>query len=131
MDSPIRTGARFFLVAGALSAAVAVAAGAFGAHALAEVVPSNRLQTFETAARYEMVHALALLLVGRMVGERPERALVWAGRLFFAGTLLFCGSLYLLVLTDTPWLGAITPLGGVAFIAGWLALAFAASQKTT
>jgi uncharacterized membrane protein YgdD (TMEM256/DUF423 family) len=129
--APRDTDARLFLVAGALSAAVAVAAGAFGAHVLDGVVPPGRIATFETAARYEMVHALALLLVGRMAVGRPSRWLEWAGRLFLVGTVLFSGSLYLLVLTETPWLGAITPLGGVAFIAGWLALAFSVSRETT
>ena len=122
--------ARMFLVVGALSAALAVGAGAFGAHALADAVPPGRLATFETAARYEMMHALALVLVG-LLAERnasgsAERGFRWAGRLFIAGTVLFSGSLYLLVLTETPWLGAVTPLGGVAFIAGWIALAAAA-----
>lgn len=133
MDSatPRGSDARLFLVAGALSAAVAVAAGAFGAHALDGVVPPGRIATFETAARYEMYHALALLLVGRMTVGRADRWLAWAGRLFLVGTVLFSGSLYLLVLTETPWLGAITPLGGVAFIAGWIALAFWAAKKTT
>ncbi len=129
--TPRDSDARLFLIAGALSAAVAVAAGAFGAHALDGVVPPVRIATFETAARYEMYHALALLLVGVLLDRRADRWLGWAGRLFLAGTALFSGSLYLLVLTETPWLGAITPLGGVAFIAGWLALARAVGRKTT
>ncbi len=118
--------ARLFMVAGALSAALAVGAGAFGAHALGDTVSPARLATFETAVRYEMVHALALLLVGVLVERWSDARLRWAGWLFLAGTVLFSGSLYLLVLTDTPWLGAVTPLGGVAFIAGWLLLAWAA-----
>src|SRR5690606_8162070 len=121
---PLDDTARLFVVAGALSAALAVAAGAFGAHALAEAVPPGRLATFETAVRYEMYHALALLVVGRLKARYGGRRLRWAGWLFLVGTVLFSGSLYLLVLTDTPWLGAVTPLGGVAFIAGWLALAW-------
>lgn len=123
--------ARLFLVAGALSAAVAVVAGAFGAHALEGAVPPERLATFEKAARYEMYHALALLLVGWMSRRPGGRRLRWTGGLFLAGTVLFSGSLYLLVLTDAPWLGAVTPLGGVAFIAGWLALAWSVGRKTT
>ena len=130
MDSVAPPRARLFLVAGALSAAVAVAAGAFGAHALDGVVSPARIGTFETAARYEMYHALALLFVGWMMLHRADQILRWAGRLFLTGTVLFSGSLYLLVLTDTPWLGAITPLGGVAFIAGWLVLAFWAARQT-
>ena len=123
--------ARLFVAAGALSAGLAVAAGAFGAHALAEAVPPNRLDTFETAARYEMVHALALVLVGMLIDRRADRRFRWAGWLFLAGTVLFSGSLYLLVLTDTPWLGAVTPFGGVAFISGWLVLASSAWRGTT
>lgn len=123
--------ARLFIAAGALSAAVAVAAGAFGAHALADAVPAARLATFETAARYEMVHALALVLVGLLGERRADRRLRWAGGLFLAGTVLFSGSLYLLVLTDTPWLGIVTPFGGVAFITGWLVLAASAWRGTT
>lgn len=123
--------ARLFVAAGALSAGLAVAAGAFGAHALADAVPPNRLATFETAAQYEMVHALALVLVGVLLDRRADRRFRWAGWLFLAGTVLFSGSLYLLVLTDTPWLGAVTPFGGVAFIGGWLVLAASAWRGTT
>jgi len=115
---------RRFLLLGAVFAAIAVAAGAFGAHALAERVTPERLQTFETAVRYQMYHALALLACG-LLGEAWRRSLDVAAWLFTAGILIFSGSLYLLVLTDTAWLGAITPIGGVAFISGWIALAVA------
>ncbi len=115
---------RRFLLLGAVFAAIAVAAGAFGAHALAERVTPERLQTFETAVRYQMYHALALLACG-LLGEAWRRSLDAAAWLFTAGILIFSGSLYLLVLTDTAWLGAITPIGGVAFISGWIALAVA------
>ena len=115
---------RRFLLLGAVFAAIAVAAGAFGAHALAERVTPERLQTFETAVRYQMYHALALLACG-LLGEGWRRSLDVAAWLFTAGILIFSGSLYLLVLTDTAWLGAITPIGGVAFISGWIALAVA------
>ena len=131
MTDPGSHVARFFLIAGALSAAFGIAAGAFGAHGLRGAVPLERLATFETAARYQVYHALALVLVGVLAQRGPgRRGLRWAGGLFLAGTVLFAGSLYLLVLTDTPWLGAVTPLGGAAFIGGWLALAWAARHET-
>lgn len=116
---------RLFVVAGALSAFVAVAAGAFGAHALRATLSTELLEAFETAARYQMYHALALLAVG-LVARRPTRAACLAGWLFLAGTVLFSGSLYLLSLSGARWVGAITPLGGLAFLAGWLALAWSA-----
>lgn len=118
--------AQFLLVAGALAAAIGVAAGAFGAHSLASSVSPDRLATFKTGVEYQMYHALALLLVGWIRFTWNIPALSWAGGLFLAGIFLFSGSLFLLVLTDTPWLGAVTPLGGVAFILGWLLLAWAA-----
>ncbi len=124
-------GVRLFLTAGALSAAVAVAAGAFGAHALDGVVSPSRLATFETAARYQMTHALGLVLVGVLMERRASRWLKRSGWLFVVGTVLFSGSLYALVLLDAPWLGAVTPLGGVAFIAGWGMVAWAMAEEKT
>jgi uncharacterized membrane protein YgdD (TMEM256/DUF423 family) len=104
-------------VAGALG----VGLGAFGAHGLKNVVSDpSLLDTWETAARYHLVHALALGLVAAHPGQPRV-----AGGLFLLGMLLFSGSLYTLVLTEQRWLGAITPLGGLALIAGWLVLAFA------
>lgn len=117
--------ARFFLLFGAVAAGLAVAAGAFGAHALEARLSPERLQTFETAVRYQMYHALALLFVGWAAQELGGAAVLWAGGCFIGGILVFSGSLYLLVLTDTGWLGAITPLGGAAFLAGWALLAWA------
>jgi uncharacterized membrane protein YgdD (TMEM256/DUF423 family) len=116
---------RGFAVAGSLSAFVAVLAGAFGAHALRQRLPSDLLAVFETGARYQMYHALALLFVAWAVTQwspaaAPLRA---AGWLFIGGTALFSGSLYLLALTGWRWWGAVTPIGGVLFLAGWLALA--------
>ena len=113
-----------FGVLGALLAALAAAAGAFGAHGLRELLPPERLDVFETAARYQMYHALALLVVAWAADRWPKGAAPLAGGLFLAGIVLFSGSLYLLSLTGTRWLGAVTPLGGVAFLAGWLALAW-------
>jgi len=118
-----------FVALGALSGALAVAAGAFGAHALEGAVPPERLATWETAAHYHLVHALALVAVGLVSAHRRHRPMRLAGWLFLAGTVLFAGSLYGLVLLDLPALGAVTPLGGLAFIAGWLALAWSGGRQ--
>jgi uncharacterized membrane protein YgdD (TMEM256/DUF423 family) len=115
---------RLFFGIGALSALVSVAAGAFGAHALRARLTPEYLAVFETAARYQMYHAVGLL-VTRWPGALP----VWAGWLFVAGTVLFSGSLYALALTGARWLGAITPLGGIAFLAGWLCLALSTRAR--
>ncbi len=120
--------ARRFLIAGCILGGLAVAAGAFGAHSLRDLVTPERLSVFETAVRYQMYHALALLAVAWLSERVDGRMASTAGYLFVVGTLIFSGSLYLLVLTGVTWLGAITPLGGVAFIAGWIALAFAAAR---
>jgi uncharacterized membrane protein YgdD (TMEM256/DUF423 family) len=117
---------RIFLGLGAISGFLGVAAGAFGAHALRDRLSTEYLAVFETAARYQMYHALALLVVALLLWVRPLGTLQWAGWLFVVGTTLFSGSLYALVLTGTRWLGAITPLGGVAFLAGWICLALSA-----
>jgi uncharacterized membrane protein YgdD (TMEM256/DUF423 family) len=113
---------RLFAGAGAASAFLAVAAGAFGAHALRERLPADRLTIFETAARYQMYHALALLAVAWAVTRWPGSPARAAGWCFIAGTVLFSGSLYLLAATGTRWLGAITPFGGLLFLLGWAAL---------
>jgi len=105
---------------GALSAGIAVAAGAFGAHALRARVDARALEVFETAARYQMYHALALLFVAWLAERAPASGAAHvAGWAFVVGTVLFSGSLYLMTLTGMTWLGAITPLGGVAFLLGW------------
>ena len=117
---------RHFLAIGAVSAFIAVAAGAFGAHALRGAVSPDRLEVWETAARYQMYHALGLLLVGylTMTGQKVAGSARLTGWLFVVGTLLFSGSLYALTVTGVTLLGAITPLGGVAFLAGWGLLAW-------
>ncbi len=117
---------RLFAILGAASAFVSVLAGAFGAHALRGRLSPDSLATFETAAKYEMYHALALLGVAWAVTRWPGALTHWAGWLFVIGTVLFSGSLYALALSGTRWLGAITPFGGVAFLAGWICLGFAA-----
>ena len=117
---------RLFFSLGCLSAGLAVAFGAFGAHALKLRLTPELLAVFETGARYQMTHALALLAVAWAATQWPGRAVTVAGWLFALGTLLFSGSLYVLALTGMRWLGAITPLGGGAWLAGWLCLACAA-----
>ena len=117
---------RTFLLLGALSAGLAVAFGAFGAHALRARLSPADLATFETGVRYQMYHALALLAVAWIAAQVPGALPRAAGWLFVAGTVVFSGSLYVLVLTGQRWLGAVTPLGGVAFLAGWACLALAA-----
>lgn len=114
---------RPWAVAGAVLALLGVAGGAFGAHLLGDRISATRLDTFETAVRYQMYHALGLLVVG--LAGRPTPGFVWAGRLFVAGILIFSGSLYTLVLTGIGWWGAVTPVGGACFLAGWAALATA------
>lgn len=119
---------RLFLTIGALSAGVSVAAGAFGAHALKDRVEPRLLEVFETGARYQMYHALALVAVAWVISRSPGALGTAAGWLFVAGTLLFSGSLYAMTFTGIRALGAITPLGGVCFIAGWICLALAAKN---
>jgi uncharacterized membrane protein YgdD (TMEM256/DUF423 family) len=115
---------RTFALLGALSAFVAVAAGAFGAHGLKSRLTPDLLAVFETGARYEMFHALALLAVAWAQTRWPGGATTASGWFFVAGTLLFSGSLYALALTGARWMGAITPFGGLALLLGWLCLAW-------
>jgi len=116
-----------FLLWGAIFGGLAVALGAFGAHALAGRLNAADLSTFETAVRYQFYHALALLGVAAVLGRWPQSgAAMLAGWLFVAGVVIFSGSLYALVFSGVRWLGAITPIGGVAMIAGWVSLAVVA-----
>lgn len=116
-----------FYLLGALSAGLGVALGAFGAHALRARLSSERLATFETGVRYQLYHAFGLLLIAAAASAWPDSLwLTIAGWAFTAGTLLFSGSLYLLALSGQRRWGAITPLGGLAFIAGWICAALAA-----
>ncbi|MET6996166.1 DUF423 domain-containing protein [Chitinophaga defluvii] len=120
-----------FLVWAAVLGALAVIFGAFGAHKLKELVPAETVSTFQTGVTYQFYHVFALLAVGILFAHIPGTQLVWAGRCFIIGTILFSGSLYLLTMlkmTDTVGLrgiGAITPIGGVFFIAGWVCLLLA------
>ena len=117
---------RALAVAGAVLAFLAVAAGAFGAHALEGRLASDALEVFETAARYHAYHALALLATAALAARWPDPWWGWAGGLFLAGVVIFSGSLYALAMSGVRWLGAITPIGGLAMLAGWLAAAAAA-----
>lgn len=117
---------RTFVTLGALLGLLAVAAGAFGAHALRERLAAPDLAIFETAARYQMVHSLALLFVGLAAGRSSGALWGAAGWLLVVGTLVFSGSLYLLALGGVRWLGAVTPAGGICLLAGWGCLALAA-----
>ena len=111
---------------GAILGFIGVAAGAFGAHALKGRLSPELLTVFETGARYQLYHSLALLAAGLGQARCPSPLWSWAGALFGVGVLLFSGSLYLLALTGVRWLGAITPFGGLALLAAWLLLAIAA-----
>jgi uncharacterized membrane protein YgdD (TMEM256/DUF423 family) len=115
---------RKFGYLGAVLAGLSVAAGAFGAHSLKGIISVDMLVVFETAVRYQMYHALALLVVSGMLNHLPERGLRVVGWCFVAGIVLFSGSFYVVALTSTRWVGAITPLGGVAYLAGWVTLAW-------
>jgi len=113
------------MASGAVVGFVGIAAGAFGAHALRTRITPDMLDIYETAVRYQMYHAIALLLAGFMALRLYSPALTAAGLLFLAGIVIFSGSLYLLALTGARWWGAVTPIGGLAFLAGWLSLAWA------
>ena len=120
---------KIFILLGSLSAFLGVALGAFGAHGLKNKVTPDMLSVWETAVLYHLVHAIGLLLIGILCHLMPAVPLLRnAGWSILVGTLLFSGSLYVLVLTDTKPLGMITPLGGIAFLAGWLLLAMGAWQ---
>ena len=120
------------LFLGASFAGLGVAAGAFGAHMLKPVLDTTMLGVFETAVRYQMYHALALCVVA-MLDERPHRksGLAVVGWLFVAGVILFSGSLYILSVSGIRWVGAFTPLGGAAWIAGWILMAWTAMRSRT
>ena len=113
---------RFFFSAGAIAAFVAVALGAFGAHSLKEKLSPDMLAIFEVGVRYQMYHALGLLALAWAMTRWPEADLNNAGWAFIIGSIIFSGSLYLLSTTGVRWLGAITPIGGLAFLAGWAIL---------
>lgn len=116
---------RLFIRLGAVAGFVGVALGAFGAHALRARLSADHLAAFETGVRYQLLHALALVLVGVLIGRRPAPLTTAAGWCFTLGIVLFSGSLYVLSITGTTAVGVVTPLGGLCFLAGWACLALA------
>lgn len=118
-----------WLVTGALAAGIGVGLGAFGAHGLRTRVEPQMLAVFETGVRYQLYHAFAMIAVAWVLSRGPAPFASAAGWAFLVGTFLFSGSLYLLVLTGTRWLGAITPFGGISFILGWCLLAYQALRS--
>jgi uncharacterized membrane protein YgdD (TMEM256/DUF423 family) len=124
---------KFFIIAGAVNAMLAVILGAFGAHALKEKLSEKYLAIWETAVQYQMFHAIGLIVIGILMSSSllgPISQLNWAGWLLLAGIIIFSGSLYVLSITGIGILGAITPIGGVAFIVGWIMLIVAATKFT-
>ena len=120
---------RTLILWGALSLLAGVAAGAFGAHGLRQVVSPDMLAVWQTAVLYQMVHGLGLLALAALQGRLAAGPARWAGRFMVAGILIFSGSLYVLVLSGIKVLGAITPIGGVCFIVAWALLALAAWRR--
>ncbi len=114
---------KWILLAGSLNLALAVVLGAFGAHGLKEHLSEHALTTFQTAVDYHFIHALGLLIIGNIALRVNTRGITVSATLLLIGILIFCGSLYLLSIIGSRWLGAITPIGGMAFIIGWITLA--------
>ena len=126
-----------FIQYAAILGALSVILGAFGAHALKKIVEAEHLATFETGVRYQFYHTFALLATGILYRRMPGKLMEWAGILFISGIVLFCGSLYILTLLEATEnvglksIGAITPLGGLCFIAGWICLFIQAMKPNT
>ncbi|NLO79767.1 MAG: DUF423 domain-containing protein [Xanthomonadaceae bacterium] len=117
-----------FAVAGCLMF-LAVGAGAFGSHGLRNLVAPDRVEAWETAVLYHLVHGLALLVVALLHAWRPSKPLAWAWGFMLLGVCLFSGSIYTIVLTGARWLGPVTPLGGVTLMLSWLLLAWAGTRR--
>jgi uncharacterized membrane protein YgdD (TMEM256/DUF423 family) len=116
---------------GAFTAMLSVVFGAFGAHLLKDKLTADAMDVYKTAVQYHMFHAIGILLIALLMDRLPSPKLAeWSAKLLFAGIVLFSGSLYALALSGVKILGAITPLGGVAFIAGWICMALAARSET-
>ena len=120
---------RAFLIIAAVSGLIAVILGAFGAHALRGKLEPKLFDVFETGVRYQFFHTFALIAVALLIDKLGAAQLVPAGWLFVAGIVLFSGSLYLLAVKSWKWLGPVTPLGGLLFIAGWVMLLIAAARR--
>jgi uncharacterized membrane protein YgdD (TMEM256/DUF423 family) len=119
---------QIFFILGCGFAFLGTAAGAFGAHSLKATLEADRLMVFETGVRYQMYHAFGLIAVAWAVQQWSHGSIRWAGRFFVVGIVLFSGSLYLLSLSGTRWIGVFTPLGGLAFLIGWLLLGWGTRQ---
>jgi uncharacterized membrane protein YgdD (TMEM256/DUF423 family) len=121
---------RQFLIFSSILLALAVAFGAFGAHIVQDMLTPERFAVYQTGVQYHFYHALGLMMIGLAAMHLPEsNLLMWSGYSMLLGIVIFSGSLYLLTLTDTGWLGAVTPVGGVAFISGWILFALAAVRQ--
>jgi uncharacterized membrane protein YgdD (TMEM256/DUF423 family) len=124
-----------FIKTAAIAGLLSVALGAFAAHALKATISEQAVNIFETSVRYQFYHVFALLAAGMLYKEFPNRFIRWSGILFISGMVIFCGSLYILTyiksaeLSGLNWVGAITPLGGICFIAGWLFLLLGCNKK--
>jgi len=121
--------AKTIVMTASILLALAVALGAFGAHGLKSQLSTDMLQTFKTGVDYHFYHALGLLLIGILAVSYPSELVKWSAILLTAGIVLFSGSLYALAISGIKWLGAITPLGGLSFIAGWMLLFFAVWKR--
>lgn len=110
--------------------ALAVGFGAFGAHIVVDILTQSRFDVYQTAVAYHFYHAIGILIIGVLsaTSAKESKWLMWAGYLLASGIIIFCGSLYTLTLTDTAWLGAITPIGGLAFILGWICVAVGSTE---
>ncbi|EOA03440.1 hypothetical protein HBH1_04577 [Herbaspirillum sp. BH-1] len=120
---------RTLIAAGAINMFIAVGCGAFGAHGLKRMISEEMLAIWHTAVTYQVMHALGMIAIALLMPRMAGAAMRWAGNLMLAGIVVFSGSLYLLALTGTRILGAITPLGGAAFLAAWLLVAWAACRR--
>ncbi|WCT57278.1 DUF423 domain-containing protein [Paenibacillus kyungheensis] len=120
---------RTYLIIGSILGMIGVGIGAFGAHLLEPIIGAQLMQTFKTGVEYHFVHTLAIIMVAILAGVIGESSLLrWAGRLFTVGVIIFSGSLYVLSITGIKVLGAITPIGGLCFIAGWFMLALVGAK---